>query len=75
MKNIYMFQPNFLYSNSAHMPYAAGAVAAYALKNEQIKNACRLKKIYFLREDIDRVAGEVEDPYLAGFSTYVWNFE
>lgn len=47
MKNIYMFQPNFLYSNSAHLPYAAGAVAAYALKNEQIKPPAGLKKYIF----------------------------
>jgi len=34
-----------------------------------------LKKIQFLRENPDACVAEAENPFLIGFSTYVWNFE
>lgn len=74
-KNIYMIQPNYLYGNSAHLPYAAGAVAAYAFRDDEIRRRYELKKIQFLREDPDVCVAEADDPFLIGFSAYVWNFE
>ena len=74
-KNIYMIQPNYLYGNSAHLPYAAGAVAAYVFSDPVIRENCELKKIQFLREDPDTCVAQAEEPFLIGFSSYVWNFE
>lgn len=74
-KNVYMIQPNYLYGKSAHLPYAAGTVAACAFNNEDIRTRYSLKKIQFLRENIDKVIREADDPFVVGFSTYVWNFE
>ncbi len=74
-KNIYMIQPNYLYGKSAHLPYAAGAIIAYAWKNEDVKAGYILKNIQFKRESIDHVVREAESPFLVGFSTYIWNFE
>lgn len=74
-KNVYMIQPNYLYGKSAHLPYAAGTITAYAFSNEDIKAHYSLKKIQFLRENIERSVREAEDPFIVGFSTYVWNFE
>lgn len=74
-KNIYMIQPNYLYGKSAHFPYAAGDVVAYAFNNSDIYANYSLKKIQFLRENIEKAVQEAENPFIIGFSTYVWNFE
>jgi radical SAM superfamily enzyme YgiQ (UPF0313 family) len=74
-KNIYMIQPNYLYGKSAHLPYASGAIAAYSFKNDTVKSAYSLKKIQFLRDDINSTVREAQNPFIIGFSTYVWNFE
>lgn len=74
-KNIYMIQPNYLYGKSAHLPYAAGTVTAYAFQNTDIKANYSLKKIQFLREDPDKCVQAADKPFIIGFSTYVWNFE
>lgn len=29
-KNVYMYQPNYLYGKDAYLPYAIGSIAAYA---------------------------------------------
>ena len=75
MKKVYMVQPNYLYGNSAHFPYASGALIAYAWKNQLINNHYSMEKIFFLRDNIDESISEMENPFLVGFSTYVWNFE
>lgn len=74
-KNIYMIQPNYLYGNSAHLPYAAATVAAYAFSDPLISKNYKLKKIQFLREEPDFCARMAENPFLVGFSAYMWNFE
>jgi len=74
-KNIYMIQPNYLYGKSAHLPYAAGTIVAFAWNNVDILDNYELKKIQFLRENIDEVVTQAENPFLIGFSTYMWNFE
>ena len=70
-----MLQPNYLYGKSAHLPYAAGTVSAFAFKDANIQANYSLKKIQFLREPIDKCVQEAENPFIIGFSTYVWNFE
>lgn len=69
-----MFQPNYLYGNQAHIPYAVGVLAAYAWHEEEIKANYELKKLQFAREDIDFVVANLEKPYVAAFSTYMWNY-
>lgn len=74
-KNIYMIQPNYLYGKSAHLPYAAGTVTAYAFKDADVDANYSLEKIQFLREDPDECVQAADNPFIIGFSTYVWNFE
>ena len=69
-----MFQPNYHYGNQAHIPYAIGTLAAYAWHNPEIKENYCLKKLFFLRDDINETVGKLENPFLAAFSTYIWNF-
>ncbi len=75
LKNLYMIQPNFLYGKTAHLPYACGTLVAYAFSDEDISTNYKLKKIQFLREPVESCVTQAEDPFVLGFSTYVWNFE
>lgn len=74
-KNIYLIQPTFMNTSSVHFPYAAGALASYAWKFEDVSENYDLKKIIFLREKINDVVASLEQPFLIGFSNYIWNFE
>ena len=74
-KNVYFVQVSAVYGNTAYLPYASGCLAAYAWKNETVKNNYELKKFLYVKEDIDTAIASLEEPYLIGFSTYVWNTE
>ncbi len=77
-KNIYLIQADFAYGDSVksvYLPYAAGLLAAYAFRDETVKNNCSLARIVFTREEIAAAVSSFDRPFLAGFSNYVWNFE
>lgn len=75
MKNLYFVQANVLYGNSIYLPYAAGAIASYAFQNKAIKDNYDLKKIIYLRENIDNAIDSMKSPDVVGFSNYIWNHE
>lgn len=75
-KNIYLAQINVAYSDRlAYLPYAAGCIAAYAWNNPEIKEKFILRDILFLREKIEEAMRRIKDPFLVGFSCYIWNME
>ncbi len=72
-KNLYFFQANYSYGKSAHIPYTAGQICAYAFADKDIeKNYC-LQNIFFLRESVESIMDKISDPFIAAFSTYIWN--
>ena len=73
-KKLYFFQVNFSYGRSVHIPYTAGQLSAYALKDKDVGDAFTLENIFFLREDTERVLERVKEPAVAAFSTYIWNY-
>ena len=73
MKNVYLIQPNNLLSNEIFLPYAAGAIAAYAWQFEEIQREYALCDIFFMKEDIERVVERMDNPFFVGFSCYMWN--
>lgn len=75
MKNIYMVQPNSQYGNSIYFPYAAGSLIAYSFKNDDVKNNYSFKEFFYKKDDIDSLIETIEEPYLVGFSCYVWNYQ
>lgn len=78
LKNIYLVQAGEKFSaknKTAYLPYAAGTIAAQAWSNEIVKNAFKLDRIIFLREPIEQILNSVQDPFLVGFSCYLWNSE
>ncbi len=75
MKNIYMVQPNSQYGNSIYFPYAAGSLIAYAFRDKDIQEEYRFKSFFYKRTDIDDAVNSLDNPFLIGFSCYVWNYE
>ena len=75
MKNLYMAQPNSQYGNSVYFPYAAGSLVAYAFEDEQISKEYEFKKFFYKRLNIKKAIDSIENPFLIGFSCYVWNYE
>lgn len=70
-----MVQPNSLYGNSVYFPYAAGSLAAYAFENPAVRENYELKGFFYKKENIADAVGRMENPFIVGFSCYVWNYE
>ncbi len=73
-KSLYFFQVNYPYGKSAHIPYTAGQLAAYAFADKDVSENFVLSKIFFLREDIKKVMQQIVNPSVVAFSTYIWNY-
>ena len=72
-KKLYFFQVNYPYGKSAHIPYTAGQLAAYAFADEDVKENFCLERIFFLREKTEDVMAKIKAPSVVAFSTYIWN--
>lgn len=78
MKNVYLVQAgekSLVNNTIAYLPYAAGTIAAKAWGNQLIRDSFNLDRIVFLREPVERLVESLDDPYLVGFSSYLWNHE
>lgn len=75
MKTIYFVQAGNLYGHNAHLPYAAGCVAANAFSMPAIREHYHLGNFIFLRTPINDVLAKLDEPYLVAFSCYIWNME
>ncbi len=73
-KKLYFFQVNYSYGKSAHIPYTAGQLSAYALSDKDVGESFTLEEIFFLRENPDRVLERIKEPAVAAFSSYIWNY-
>ncbi len=77
-KNIYFVQVSAVYGESvktAYLPYASGCLAAYAWNNKTVADNYNIGRFIFIRENIDRAIDSLEEPFLVGFSSYIWNME
>lgn len=75
MKTVTFVQVNYLYGNTAYLPYSAGVLAAYAWNHAAVQAAYRLGRFVFLREPVAQVLATLDEPFLLAFSSYIWNFE
>ncbi len=57
------------------VPYSTGSLIAYAKTQVEISEAFRFEQPHFLREDPVQVVRSLEQPTIAGFSCYLWNWE
>lgn len=74
-KRIYMAQPNSQYGNSVYFPYAAGTLIAYAFEDKTVADEFSFEGFLYKKVNIDKAVGKMENPFLVGFSCYVWNYE
>ena len=81
MKNVYFVQPNNELSESSclpsavYLPYAVGAIAAYSFSKEEIKKNYNLCDFIFTKMPIADALEQISDPYIVGFSNYMWSVE
>ncbi len=73
-KKLYFFQVNYPYGKSAHIPYTAGQLCAYAFADKDVSDNYCLENIFFLREPVDSVINKIDNPSVVAFSTYIWNY-
>ena len=72
-RKIYFLQVNYSYGKSAHIPYTAGQISAYAFADSAVAENYSLERIFFLRESVDRILEKIDNPSVVAFSTYIWN--
>lgn len=75
MKNVYFAQPSNKLPGSVYLPYSVGTIAAYSWQFEEIRSKYKLGEFVFMQEDISEVIERIENPFLVGFSCYMWNTE
>ena len=78
MKNVYLVQVNDFYGNqrkSTYIPYAAGCIEAFCLRDEVISSSYSFGKIVYCRDELRNITGRFTDPYMVLFSCSVWNTE
>ncbi len=75
MKNVYFVQPNNSLSGSLFLPYAVGSLAAYSFQHEEIKSSYNLCEFIFTKDTVEKALEKIKDPYITGFSCYMWNVE
>jgi radical SAM superfamily enzyme YgiQ (UPF0313 family) len=74
-KNVYLVQPNSRTGNTISFPYAAGVIAAYAWQFPQVRDNYHIGKLFYKKDPVNDVLPEIENPFLVGFSNYMWNCE
>lgn len=72
-KKLYFFQVNYPYGKSAHLPYTAAQLSAYAFADRAVADNFELSEIFFIRESVDGIMAKIDNPSVAAFSTYIWN--
>ena len=75
MKNVYFIQVGFAFDKSVYLPYATGTIVAYCKAQPDIAEHYSFPEIIFRRDDIDCIVNTMDNPFMAAFSTYVWNVE
>ncbi len=73
--NLYLFQFSFLYGNEIYLPYSVGTLWSYAKTIPEIEKNIIKKGFRILREEPAEIVDGLDNPRIAAFSTYVWNFE
>ncbi|MCL2446253.1 MAG: radical SAM protein [Oscillospiraceae bacterium] len=60
---------------TTYLPYAVAALWAYAKQSPIVDEQFALQELMFMRENIDDVVARLHEPFLVGFSCYIWNTE
>jgi len=75
--NLYLFQPQEVINTGDDknywLPYSAACVWSYVNQYDDISENYELKDIFFKRDDHDFILNTLENPFLVGFSCFIWN--
>lgn len=78
-KKIYFWQPaHYTYFQGKPcywLPYSVGCLWAYAVTNPKIAENFELGEFFFKRDPVKQTLESLDDPYMAVFSCYVWNYQ
>ncbi len=74
-KKVYTVQVDYAHGNDAFLPYASGTLIAYAQSIDAIRENFEFVQPFFRREKTDLMLEKIKDPFLVGFSNYIWNYE
>ena len=72
---IYLSQYNQIYDREVFLPYSVGMLAAHARTNPDFVANFEIVDLPFERDTPARIVERFEDPWLLGWSIYVWNSE
>ena len=72
-KKVYLIQPNSRTGSTISFPYAVGVLAAYALRIPKIRDAYIFSDLLYKKDPYDEVLENLDNPFLVGFSNYMWN--
>lgn len=75
MKKVYFVQASSVYGGEVCLPYAVGAIAAYAWQDKKINTNYELSGIIYKKESFSLCKDRITEPFLVAFSCYIWNFE
>lgn len=75
MKNLYLFQFSRVYDGQVYLPLAVGMLWAYARTIPAIRESYEARRFIVLREPPAKIVAELEQPDVAAFSAYGWNWE
>ena len=64
-----------MYGNEIYLPYSVGTLWSYSRTIPEIEKNITKKGFRILREEPQKIVDGLENPQIAAFSTYVWNFE
>ncbi|MBR0510577.1 MAG: B12-binding domain-containing radical SAM protein [Clostridia bacterium] len=75
MKRIYMVQPSTVYGTNVYLPYTVGSLIAYAFADDTVRREYDFGCFIYKKEELADVIARMEEPFLIGFSCYLWNYE
>ena len=77
MKNIYLCQFSIISEQKfVLLPYSAGMIQAYAQSIDEINQQYKFHSdIFFIPDDPIKIVDQINEPYIVGFSVYLWNLD
>lgn len=75
MKKVYFVQVGVSYSSPCFLPYSAGCISAFLKKDADILKNYEIADVIGMREKIPDILKRFDNPYLVGFTNFVWNLE
>ena len=73
-KNVYFFEINDVLANQAKLPYSTGLIWSYCQSLKDINDNFKLENIFWWRQATDAIMDQIKDPFIVGFSCFVWNW-